>query len=1804
MGTFDQFLDSDQSWDEFQGTPALPGDSFDAFLDSDKPWDEFQAEPIYEELGLPVGEEGVIGPSIAKGLIGTAEMYARAGRTIGLDTTNIIERAKKTAEPFESEKEGYFWNSVTQGIESTVQSILGGAPAAVVGGAIGGPVGAVAGFAGGAGTLFSLAEYDRFLEEVEEAGLSREKFKSDAIISAIAEGGIEAATDLIGAKIFGIIGKKAASQGVKEAFKRLTGQTLKLGVVEVPGEMVTGAIQAEARKEFRKEAGLPEISAWEEAVASAGPAGVQTLLMGPLAGGVARARKADVEGIPSPPIDEIRTKFEKDEISTEDLEAIKDIWSDEPYTVSAIDEILKPKEPVAEPEVTPKKEPVLTQEEITELTKPIEPEPVVEPEPVTPKAEIAEMERREQEKLAKLEKPAKPTPTEAVEPTIEPEARVEVEPEAVEKAKEPWELSKDEFEGNQPAGERTRWINAKTSMAGVSSKATSARGKIKYQDVARKAAKEFDTAFEQRHKKIVEQAISEGKIESHPDYPELAKAIPKAEKPAEEIEVTTKGEKKEVSVDIPAKEAAELTPKEQKAYLIAEIDRAIDVAVKEYVEGNNLNPEAVEHIKENPEGWSIGSNLYTFHVPGDGEFSIQATKLFDFKKRVKSIFPGTMPKPYKLKKTGRIKPKKRRAYAENLYKKTILRNLDPKEIDPKEVDTYLKRATEENTIYSAEKSNEDVYTGFINYLLEQDLKPGTRKKLRRSFLEKDFEFEIKKDELARKKKELPDYEKDALDSEKEFEKIDSLRKKIDNKEITLKAAGIESKKALMEEWRQKENIMLSDNSLLSNLKREIAKLETETKEPPKPKGVAAKIISEAGEVDISAAVEKIAKRKAERKAKEEAVEKKRAFLEKHFPEKLHKTGREKLKKELKTEKPSDWKKELFGVKDKNLIDKAMEQIDDVRDNWQTRVFDRLHPIKDQLGEEAYMLHRIETGIEGVLATFMRHGIPKWDGKALTVDTNRKGFLTWYKSLGKDGEKLLYWIAAKRAEVLETEDRENWLTETERKKIFESIGDPEKGTWDELHKQFNEFNSGILDLAVNAGIINQGKREQWEQEFYIPFYRVFEDEQAREEYLHSPKSNKRDIDAQIRRLKGAEKKLGDPLENTIRNWMHLIHESMRNMARAEAYDSAERLGVKAVEKVDKKELVRVLGSKIQTRYAVKGAGAKRASSLFDSKEDANLFANELSVKYKKKYSISPRQTTVILFGQLKDNNILSFQREGERVYFRVNDAELFNALSNMKKDSFNNIAMKMFRLSKKALTYGATFGPGFRVANMIRDTLHTAIISKSFVPILDSAKGFVKSMREDEDFVKFAASGAAFGSSYVKADDAKVLSNFIKRTTKREGKGVASRILDTPKKLLDIWEKIGSASENAARVSLYTKRISEQKSHLEAAFEARDLLDFTMSGDAGVVQFLIQIVPFMNARMQGLYKLGRAAVQDPKSFALKGGLITLASMTLYAINKDKDEWKELEDWDKWTYYHFWIGDKHFRIPKPFEVGAIFSTAFESAAEVMSGEEEIGFFIDFMYHMGRDTFAMNPTPQLAKPLIEQWANKSFFTGRPIESERLKKKIPGERFDPWTSETLKLLGEKWGIPPKRAQALIEGYLSTVGTFGLGITDIMAYQLGDFPSKPKKQIDDYPLLGRFIKEAGPARNTKHATRFYETMREIDQLVGTINDYKKTGDLDKARKLRDRNKEKLALMPRMNSIRKSLSDINVQIRKVYNSKTLTPKEKRNKLNTLIQRKNDKTKRAYELMMRKQESRQRSPSTPAISYTKKPITLKEAYQIK
>ncbi|WP_300456611.1 LPD38 domain-containing protein [Desulfobacula sp.] len=852
----------------------------------------------------------------------------------------------------------------------------------------------------------------------------------------------------------------------------------------------------------------------------------------------------------------------------------------------------------------------------------------------------------------------------------------------------------------------------------------------------------------------------------------------------------------------------------------------------------------------------------------------------------------------------------------------------------------------------------------------------------------------------------------------------------------------------------------------------------------------------------------------------------------------------------------------------DLINKAKSKDERslATDRFITKTLDNLHFIKTRLGDRAYKMHRMLTGVKSAtFAMFLEHGPLSWDGDALTVKTKDRGVLPFLKSIGPDWQNLLYWVSAKRAEQLEAEGRENWLDKSARDAIFAKVGTHSKNgqTWAALNLRFQSINKNVLDIAEQSGLIDPEARAMWESNFYIPFYRIFEDETTKNEFLSGPHRSKQHISAQIRKLKGGEAKIGDPLENVLTNWMHLVDAAARNKARAAAFEVGQQIGI--IEEVPKKELVKVLGSETITRYAVIKEGATRAANILDTKEEAEAWAYDLTDRGKGDYKVQPRKIYKVMFGSMKDYGLLSFQKNGEPVYFKTEDQDLFESLSEIDTKAFNNVFMRMMGGAKRLLSYGATFGPAFRIRNMIRDTVHTAVVSKSFIPAIDTAKGFVKAMREDQDYIEYMSSGFGFGSSYVHSDDPKVGSKFIKRIVKNEGRGATGRVLDTPKKLFGVWEKIGSASENAARLGLYTNLKKKGATTFDAGFEGRDLMDFTMRGSSQTVQIVTRIVPFLNARFQALYKLGRASRENPKAFLLKSAMLTTAALALWSLYKDDDRYKELEDWDKWTYFHFWLGKDHYRIPKPFEIGALFCSLPESIANVQNGTEEGKFVWDWFKFTSTGVFNVD-MPQLVKPVIEERFNMNTFRDRPVVPDYMAKLKPSEQYHPWTSDTMRMVGGALNVSPIKLQHYVNGYLSTIGMMGLSVTDAITRYAMEYPSRPAGSPNPFNLR---IKDSANPRSTKYITRFYELYQDIDSANRTFNHYLKTGQIDKAEGYLQEKRALIDLKAPVNKIRSILSETNAELKRVLRLK-LPPLEKQSRIDKLNNRKKEITQKLFE----------------------------------
>ncbi len=72
-----------------------------------------------------------------------------------------------------------------------------------------------------------------------------------------------------------------------------------------------------------------------------------------------------------------------------------------------------------------------------------------------------------------------------------------------------------------------------------------------------------------------------------------------------------------------------------------------------------------------------------------------------------------------------------------------------------------------------------------------------------------------------------------------------------------------------------------------------------------------------------------------------------------------------------------------------------------------------------------------------------------------------------------------------------------------------------------------------------------------------------------------------------------------------------------------------------------------------------------------------------------------------------------------------------------------------------------------------------------------------------------------------------------------------------------------------------------------------------------------------------------------------------------------------------------------------------------------------------------------------------NKSFFKGTAIEGMGDENRMPGDRYNAYTSDTAREVGQLLNVSPKKIEHLVNGYAGTLGGYVLAMSDMMARQI-----------------------------------------------------------------------------------------------------------------------------------------------------------------
>jgi len=850
---------------------------------------------------------------------------------------------------------------------------------------------------------------------------------------------------------------------------------------------------------------------------------------------------------------------------------------------------------------------------------------------------------------------------------------------------------------------------------------------------------------------------------------------------------------------------------------------------------------------------------------------------------------------------------------------------------------------------------------------------------------------------------------------------------------------------------------------------------------------------------------------------------------------------------------------VFAPERKTIIDK----IDGMRDDFWMKlaqgIADQYRSIKD-ISQEAYMKARMSKTIDGALEGILFNGEVKLTDGALDIAKDTKGLLKVLEPVGAEVDRYQIWVALQRDAQLVKQGKAPSISKeivARRNELAQGkIGNKSRlDVYRQVQQDMNKLNRSVLKIAFQQGIIDREAYKVYARDInYIPFYKMLdENSDVQAAATKSGLVNQYFSKA----LKGGEKPFGDLMENTLRNWSHILSAAMKNEAANATIRATMDIGGAYPN----------LKAGLEWRLDEDGMNGK-----VYSRKSGQLVGDG---KLKPEYTTSGK-------GMVKT------MIDGKPAYFDVVDPMLLESIMSIGYMGPKSKFLDLARDFKNMLQFGVTLSPAFKVRNLFRDSISAiAVTDLKKNPFANVIQGWAASDRNNPAHISALAGGAIFnfGSAY-EGDQAKLIKRLLDKGIKGD------TILDNEKKIQAglgkawrAYQDLGNKSESANRMALYKQLREQGYSHLEASFYARDMLDFSMQGSWPAFRLVTQVVPFLNARVQGLYKLGRDGIiptsrviynsvtgkpidvtdkQRAQQFSVVMAAVTMASLMLYMAFKDDEEFKKREQWDRDNFWWFKLPgmDSAVRVPKPFEIGAMGTLAERVVEQIVDQGAEGKVFEQSLKRMLTDTFAINPIPQMIKPLIDLYANKDSFTGAPIETAGMERLSKAERIAEKTSPLAIALSkvanvflpESMEASPVQADYAIKGYL---GWLGGTISATSHYAVMPFSKSayPDANWTETMSMG-FIKSL-PATQSKYVTAFYENNKEISQAYADMRHFAQLGQADKVQEILKEKGDKIAMAKFYDNASKDMAKMRQAIQAIRSDENMTGAQKKEEIDRM-----------------------------------------------
>jgi hypothetical protein len=824
----------------------------------------------------------------------------------------------------------------------------------------------------------------------------------------------------------------------------------------------------------------------------------------------------------------------------------------------------------------------------------------------------------------------------------------------------------------------------------------------------------------------------------------------------------------------------------------------------------------------------------------------------------------------------------------------------------------------------------------------------------------------------------------------------------------------------------------------------------------------------------------------------------------------------------------------------------------------TDFIDRLNPIKEAVDvltggkknlsveENPYQLARMANDFKAKVKHFVERGTIDFK----TLQVNGKGLNEIVAPFKENLREFEAFLISKRAMDYEKRGLSAGFDMAAAKEVIK-MGEKKYGA---AAKELVEFQRRTLQYALDAGLINEKSYNSMIKagEGYIPLKRLLEPGQF---------ENVRTKGGALKRVKGVEEgadiKTKSPMLSILENTESLMRLAEKNRA-VESFVKMAEGDPAVIEKVQAKSRpIEISEAEVRKFFDEHGIEGDAESFNIFRPNQLKLAENEFEVI-----------------------------RNGKREVFRTTKelAEAFHALDGDATSM--NIGMKIARAVTTLKRIGITLTPEFITRNFLRDQMMSAATSKGHVlPFVDVVVAIGDLVKKNDHYYNWLKAGGAQGA-FLELNDRYLMKDVFKLEKSTGMLESTWNVIRSPVDALLAGAHIVELAPRLAEFKKVSKGAASGKGVFEGGFASREVtLDFQRMG--AKMSAWNAITAFTNATVQGADKAARALKENPGEVALKAGIyITTPSILLWWANKDDPRYEAIPRWEKDLYWiiptdkwvaatpedHAELMPEHltkvvngelqinkgvvYRVPKPHEFGVLFGSLPERLMEKYFKENPRAFKDFDETIMG--VLSPSIVPDAAAPALEQWANKSMFTGRDLVPFTLEGVAPEYRFTDYTSESAKQLSKmtSWLAGPERAATpiMIDNYVrqwsGTMGQYALELSDTLLRKAGVTDGvDAEKSLADIPAIKAFVVRY-PGANASHITDFYDRKKQVDQKMKTIKHLSKQIDMEDELEsyMESTSGESMA---QMNGTAKALTASRKTIQNINANPEISPKEKR-----------------------------------------------------